>query len=165
MRDRQRKWWRWLGEPSESGGVIGRFEGGSGNTRGIWRPSKHSMMISLGYYFDQVSRERMTQRIAERTGLIAASTPTDAPVGPARRAVDRSGASRVPRARHHVEGRGDRDPANRGQPPVSGPRVRGPRPGEQTVSVTVVDPTPFVRDPAIRASALTATRVVEGERR
>ena len=80
MRDRQRKWWRWLGEPSEAGGVIGRFEGGSGHTKGIWRPSKHSMMISLGYYFDQVSRERITQRIAERTGLIASSTPIDAPV-------------------------------------------------------------------------------------
>ena len=39
------------------------------------------MMISLGYYFDQVSRERMTQRIAERTKLIAASTPIDTPVG------------------------------------------------------------------------------------
>src|SRR5262245_31590847 len=24
MRDQQQKWWRWLGEPSESGGVIGR---------------------------------------------------------------------------------------------------------------------------------------------
>ena len=71
MRDRQRKWWRWLGEPSEAGGLIGRFEGGSGHTKGIWRPSKHSMMISLGYYFDQIGRERMTQRIAERTGLIA----------------------------------------------------------------------------------------------
>ena len=39
------------------------------------------MMISLGYYFDQVSRERMTQRISERVELIAASTPTDTPVG------------------------------------------------------------------------------------
>ena len=80
MRDRQRKWWRWLGEPSEAGGLIGRFEGGSGHTKGIWRPSKHSMMISLGYYFDQIGRERLTQRIAERTGLIASSTPIDAPV-------------------------------------------------------------------------------------
>ena len=48
MRQQQRKWWRWLGETSESGGVIDRFEGGSSRTSGIWRPSKHSMMISIG---------------------------------------------------------------------------------------------------------------------
>ncbi len=29
------------------------------------------MMISLGYYFDQVSRERMAQRISEQVELIA----------------------------------------------------------------------------------------------
>ncbi len=38
------------------------------------------MMISLGYYFDQVSRERLTQRISEQVDLISASTPNAAPV-------------------------------------------------------------------------------------
>ena len=81
MLTKQAKWYRWLGEPSESGGKIERFEGGSQRTTGVWRPSKHSMMISVGYYFDQVSRERMTQRISQQLELIAASTPTGAPVG------------------------------------------------------------------------------------
>src|SRR5262245_654035 len=28
MKSQQSKWWRWLGEPGEAGGLIGRFEGG-----------------------------------------------------------------------------------------------------------------------------------------
>jgi hypothetical protein len=34
MRDGQHKWWRWLGELSESGGTIGRFEGGQSRVAG-----------------------------------------------------------------------------------------------------------------------------------
>ena len=156
MRAEQKKWWRWLGEVSESGGPIGRYEGGSGNTKGIWRPSKHSMMISLGYAFDQISRERMTQRIAERAGLIATSTPVDGPVG-------RDDVIWVETAHpvfHElaIEWRVDdvvvRNPAN--DPHLYLAEVR-PRPGAK-VTVKVVDPTPFVRDPAIRDTALTATR-------
>jgi IgA Peptidase M64 len=157
MRARQQKWWRWLGEPSESGGRIGRFEGGSGNTKGIWRPSKHSMMISLGYYFDQVGRERMTQRIAERTSLIAASTPTDLPVGrgdvlwiePAHPVYHELAVTWT------VEGQ---PPGKAGNLPYLDLATAGLGAGEQTVTVTVVDPTGFVRDPAIRKAALTATR-------
>ena len=54
MREQHRKWWRWLGEPSTSGGVIGRYEGGMYATKGVWRPSEHSMMKTLGYAYDQV---------------------------------------------------------------------------------------------------------------
>ena len=69
MLTKQAKWYRWMGEPSESGGKIERFEGGSSRTTGVWRPSKHSMMISVGYYFDQVSREQMTRRISAQVEL------------------------------------------------------------------------------------------------
>jgi hypothetical protein len=157
MRERQRKWWLWLGEPSESGGVIGRFEGGSGNTKGIWRPSKHSMMISLGYYFDQVSREQMTRRISERTQLIAASTPTEQPVG--RRDVLWVDTAHPVYHELRITWKvGEAVVAAANNRPLLDLSSAGLGGGEQTVSVTVVDPTPFVRDPAIRASALTATR-------
>ncbi|MFD7158853.1 hypothetical protein ACFV9C_29935 [Kribbella sp. NPDC059898] len=33
------KWWRWLGEPSESGGTIGGYEGGMYAGTGVWRPT------------------------------------------------------------------------------------------------------------------------------
>jgi hypothetical protein len=62
------KWWRWLGEESLSGGIIKAADPDgyeSGLTRGsnVWRPSQHSMMRAIGFYFDQVGREHMTQRI------------------------------------------------------------------------------------------------------
>jgi hypothetical protein len=157
MRTQQKKWWRWLGEPSEAGGRIGRFEGGSGRTTGIWRPSKHSMMISLGYYFDQVSRERMTQRISERTKLIAASTEPDAQVlrhelvwiNPAHPVYHQLEIT------WKIDGTVVPNPSN--LPHLDLASVK-PSADAKTVTVTVVDPTPFVRDPEIRTKALTATR-------
>ena len=156
MRRQRKKWWRWLGEPSEAGGVIARFEGGASRTTGIWRPSRHSMMISVGYYFDQVARERMTQRISEQVALIADSTPTDSPVGshdvvwldtaqPVYHELDvmwQLDGREIPRARNtrHLQ---------LGSLAIS---------ESSTLTATVVDPTPFVRDPEIRAQALTATR-------
>ncbi|MEU8380284.1 M64 family metallopeptidase, partial [Streptosporangium sp. NPDC048865] len=81
MRDQRKKWWRWLGEPSEAGGVIGRHEGGLYFGKGVWRPSEHSIMRTLGYYYDQVSREVMTQKISAKVGLIQDGTPAASPVG------------------------------------------------------------------------------------
>ena len=76
MLAQQKKWWRWIGEPSEAGGLIGRYEGGMYFDKCVWRPSQHSIMKTLGYYYDQVSREVMTQRISSRVKLVDASTPT-----------------------------------------------------------------------------------------
>ncbi|TMR91792.1 M64 family metallopeptidase [Nonomuraea basaltis] len=149
LRDQQRKWWRWLGEPSESGGPIGRYEGGLYYTTGVWRPSAHSMMKSLGYYFDQVSREIMVQRITAKTMLIQDSAPADAPVG-----ADRVLWVEPMRPVSHslttawtVDGRdlpGDRDALDL--------RTLDLAPGTHTVTATVSDPTDFIRDPAIRTS-------------
>jgi hypothetical protein len=157
MRAQQAKWWRWLGEESESGGIIGRFEGGQSHVAGIWRPSRHSMMISLGYYFDQVSLERMTDRISDQVELIAAASPATSAVPPdAILWIDTAHPV------YHelditwqVDGRVVNDAAGRHHLDL---RALSLGPGEHTVAVTAVDPTPFVRDPAIRDSALTATR-------
>ena len=155
MRQQQRKWWRWLGEESEAGGVIGRYEGGQYNVSGIWRPSKHSMMISLGFYFDQVSRERMTQRISAGVDLIERSTPTDAPVGP----TDVVWVETAHPVYHEldvtweVDGEQVPNPDNRRDLDLGALGVEA----GATVTATVVDPTDFVRDPAIRAGALTET--------
>ena len=156
MRQQQRKWWRWLGEESEAGGVIGRYEGGQYFVSGIWRPSRHSIMISLGFPFDQVGRERMTERISDRVDLIERSTPTDAPVGP----TDVLWVETAHPVYHELEvtwqvdGQTLPNPDNRRDLDLEALDVE---PGS-TVSVTVVDPTEFVRDPAIRAGALTERR-------
>ena len=80
----QHKWWRWVGEESLSGGTIGLWEGGNTFPCGVRRPSQHSMMRWLGFYFDQVGRENMTYRITGRRTANAMSllhTPTGE-VGP-----------------------------------------------------------------------------------
>ncbi|WP_219509403.1 M64 family metallopeptidase [Nonomuraea ceibae] len=154
MREQQRKWWRWLGEPSESGGPIARYEGGLYATTGVWRPSQHSMMKTLGYYFDQVSREVMVRRITAKTAVVQDATPSGQPVGADRvlwvepmRPVSHSLTTTW-----NVDGKdlpGDADTLDL--------RTLGLSPGTHTVKATVTDPTEFVRDPAVRA-ALTASR-------
>ncbi|MFF5262495.1 M64 family metallopeptidase [Actinomadura viridis] len=158
MRDQKAKWWRWLGERSESGGVIGRYEGGLYMTRGVWRPSRHSMMKTLGYYFDQPARERMTQRVSGKVNLIQDATPNGAPVGADRvlwlETMHPTGHELA--VRWTVDGRELRQA--RGARNLDLARLR-PAPGAHTVEATVTDPTEFVRDPAIRGSAaLTRTR-------
>jgi len=157
MKTEQKKWWRWLGEESESGGRIGRFEGGQQNTKGIWRPSKHSMMISIGYAFDQISRERMVQRISEQVQLIAASRPTDTPVG----INDVIWIETAHPNSHELDItwtiNGKEYPAANNIPSLNRNSIDLAA-GPNTIAVTVVDPTPWVRDPEIRGKALTATR-------
>jgi hypothetical protein len=163
MRAEQKKWFRWLGEESESGGKIGRFEGGQQRTKGIWRPSKHSMMISIGYYFDQISRERMVQRISEQVQLIADSTPVDVPVGMNDYIWIDTAHPNFHKLSISWKVHGKDHPASNGLPIFPLYLYRDSMVGSipldtSEVSVTVTDPTPFVRDPAIREKALTATR-------
>ncbi|MEV7277431.1 M64 family metallopeptidase [Streptomyces sp. NPDC093111] len=152
MRDQRAKWWRWLGEESESGGVIGRHEGGLYSTAGVWRPSRHSMMKTLGYAFDQVEREVMVRAISAKVDLVQEHAPNAAPVG----------ADRVlwVDTLHPVGGELAVDWRLDGRPLRTGGArsldLRGLdlAPGRTyALTATVTDPTPFVRDPAVRASA------------
>ncbi len=155
MKAQKKKWWRWLGERSEAGGIIGRYEGGLYFNKGVWRPSQHSMMKTLGYYYDQVARERMTERISGKVSLLQAHTPTDTPVGDDRVlwVETMHPAGHQLSVAWAVDGRTVRKGSNLN---LSTLRLRK---GTHTVTVTVTDPTDFVRDPAIRSSAaLTQTR-------
>ncbi len=55
------KWWRWIGETSPDGGVVGSFEGGGYYKLGVYRPTEQSLMRSLGKALNLPSREKMTQ--------------------------------------------------------------------------------------------------------
>ncbi|MGW7517536.1 M64 family metallopeptidase [Streptomyces sp. NPDC054796] len=157
MRERHAKWWRWLGEKSLSGGTIGRHKGGMYSTKGVWRPSRHSMMKTLGYAFDQPQREVMTRAVSAKTSLVQSSTPTSAPLGDDRVVWLET--------MHPTGGALDVTWAVDGRPVKSARGARqldlsrlGLAPGTHSLTATVTDPTPFVRDPAIRASkALTRT--------
>jgi hypothetical protein len=158
LREQHAKWWRWLGDKSASGGVIGRYEGGLYDTTGVWRPSEHSMMKTLGYAYDQVERERMTQAISARLDLVQDATPAGSPIG-ADRVVwleTLHPTSHPLRVTWTLDGRAVSGSANRHDLDLARLRLR---PGAHTLTATVQDPTGFVRDPAIRASsALTRTR-------
>jgi hypothetical protein len=153
MLAQQKKWYRWLGEQSESGGRVGRYEGGMYSSSGVWRPSAHSMMKTLGYYFDQVERERMTQRISVKTSILSDGVPAGA-----------VGADRVLwiETMYPVSHQLDVTWTVDGVRKATGARgldlsTLDLTPGRHTVTATVVDPTDFVRDPAVRA-ALTQSR-------
>ncbi|WP_327327205.1 M64 family metallo-endopeptidase [Streptomyces sp. NBC_01210] len=158
MKQQRAKWWRWLGERSESGGVIGRFDGGMYSTKGVWRPSKHSIMKTLGYPFDQVEREVMAQKISAKVNLVQGHTPNTAAIGDDRTVwVD---------TLHPVGGELDvvwrldgRPLRSTGDARTLDLRRLHPARGTHRLTATVTDPTPFVRDPAIRASAA-LTRIV-----
>ncbi|MFK4227623.1 M64 family metallopeptidase [Streptomyces sp. NPDC019890] len=152
MKQQRAKWWRWLGERSESGGVIGAFEGGMYSTKGVWRPSKHSIMKTLGYAFDQVGREVMVQKISAKVSLVQDHTPNTAAIGDDRTVwVD---------TLHPVGGELDLVWRLDGRQlrVADNARTLDLRrlqlsPGTHSLTATATDPTPFVRDPAIRASA------------
>ncbi|MFE9394273.1 M64 family metallopeptidase [Streptomyces flavidovirens] len=153
MRAEQRKWWRWLGERSDAGGVIGRHEGGMYRTKGVWRPSRHSMMKTLGYAFDQVEREVMTQAISAKVNLVQGHTANSAAIGDDRTVwVD---------TLHPVGGEldtvwrldGRKVDGTEGRRSLDLRRLGLSEGRRHTLTATVFDPTPFVRDPEIRASA------------
>src|SRR3954462_9729165 len=154
MLSQQKKWWRWLGEPSEAGGVIDRYEGGMYFDKCVWRPSRHLIMKTLGFYYDQVSREVMTQRISSRVKLVDGSTPTTTQPG----RTDTVWVETQHPVDHELDVTWALDGTN-----LSTNNARALdlstlnlAAGTHSLTATVVDPTTFVRDPAIRnGTALT----------
>lgn len=113
-------------------------------------------MKTLGYAFDQVEREVMVRAISAKVNLIQDHTPDGAPIGADRTVwVD---------TLHPVGGElavtwrlDGRDLTTRGARTIDLRRL-DLSPGTHTLTAAVTDPTPFVRDPAVRAStALTRT--------
>lgn len=159
MRQQHKKWWRWLGEKSLSGGKIGRYESGMTSCCDIWRPSRHSMMRWVGYFFDQPSREIMIRQISGRRDLqkMAIGAPKAGDVG--RKDVL---WVETPHPTYHdmqvswqLNGRRIESADGARNLSLSDLKVRR---GDK-VRVEVHDPTPFIRDPAIEKSpAMTASR-------
>ncbi|MEU4198045.1 M64 family metallopeptidase [Kribbella sp. NPDC026611] len=150
MIDQKQKWYRWLGEPSESGGTIGRYEGGMYAGSGVWRPSAHSMMKTLGYFFDQVARERMTQRISAKATLFQSSTP----VGQV--AADQVVWLQTLHPDSHeltVSWTLDSTALPTANARAVDLSTLTLAPGLHTLTATIVDPTDFIRDPAVRPTA------------
>jgi hypothetical protein len=154
MTQQHQKWWRWLGEPSEAGGTIGRTESGMYSSTGVWRPSAHSIMKTLGYYYDQVGREDMVKSISAKTSIVQDATATTKTIGADRVVwvVPMHPNSHQLAITWSLDGK---PLAATGQ--QLDLRQLSLKAGKHKVTATVVDPTDYVRDPAIR-QALATTR-------
>jgi IgA Peptidase M64 len=74
------KWWRWLGEPSPDGTVVGTYEGGGYYRYGMYRPTDQSLMRFLGRPFNLPGREKMTQAFYAKLDPIDSAPSTTQPL-------------------------------------------------------------------------------------
>lgn len=154
-----RKWFRWLGANQPGfDGTVGSFEGGNYSQSGIYRPTNDSMMRSLARPFNLPSAERLIVEFYREVRPIDDATPADAAVT----GSDTVFAVPVQPNGHDLDISWSID----GSPVVSlngrthaDLAALGLDDGvERELTVTVVDNTPWVRDPALRASFLTESR-------
>ncbi|MGH2686248.1 MAG: M64 family metallopeptidase, partial [Actinomycetota bacterium] len=150
MRTSQIKWWRWLGEPSPDGTVVGTYEGGGYYRMGMYRPTDASLMRFLGRPFNLPGREKMTQSFYEFVDPIESAPPQDIPLDRRKPlvidVVDPIGHALS--IDWFVDGQLIPSAADQTS-------FRLPKKGGSQVSVRVVDETPFVRDPGWIAEYLT----------
>lgn len=157
MRDQRTKWYRWLGATSPDGGRVGTYEGAGPGDTGVYRPTKNSIMRTLGREFNLPGREAMIEAFYRYV------TPIDA-VAPATD-QDLTGAETVSvtptqpvgyalSVRWYLDGRELTRYAGRHAVRLPALGLRG----RHTVTVRVTDPTTYVRDEAFRARYMTAER-------
>ncbi|MCA1824668.1 MAG: M64 family metallopeptidase [Mycobacteriales bacterium] len=153
MMSQRAKWYRWVGQPSPDGGVVGSYEGARYNPVLYWRPTPDSLMRTLGRPFNSPSREAMVLRFYKYASPITTASPAPGPVERRARIVLRilRPASHVLRVTWQVDGR---VVAARGTVLDLG-RLRV-RPGAHVVAV-VEDPTPWVLASPARSDRLRQT--------
>jgi hypothetical protein len=153
------KWWRWVGEPSPDGGLGGTFEGAGYYRYGMYRPSQDSLMHTLGIReggnpFNSPSAEEMVDHFYRRVKPIESATPS----GPVTAGTTLQITTLQP-ATHTLDVRWAVD--GQDVPAAAGRRTFAVTPeiaaAGSTVTVTVSDPTPLVRDPDYRSRHLTQT--------
>lgn len=152
------KWFRWLGTDlgSNYGGPVGTYEGAMGHLYGIYRPTTNSKMRTITAPFNLPSIEAAIEQIYRLVSPIDNATPSNAaltglstlfvtPLQP----LDHSLS-----VQWYINGS-----------PVSGATGTTFHPndfpladGTYSVSVKVIDQTPFVRDEAFRSQYMTASR-------
>lgn len=154
----QRKWYRWMGvTDSRFDGPVGTYEGGNYSVFGVYRPSNNSMMRSLARKFNLPSAESLIKEFYREVRPIEDATPA----GTELTSTDSVYAVPVQPEGHdlliswEVDGQIITAAINQTQLDLA---PLGLDASEHTVKVTVVDPTPWVRDEAIRNEFLTETR-------
>ena len=148
------KWYRWLNENNSSyNGLISTYEGADYSRYGIYRPTKTSAMRSSGYPFNLVSIEALIGEIYKKVTPIDFSTSNLAalkgndyisvrPMKP---------VSAELTIRWYVDNQEVVGALGKSSFRASDYDVVA---GTHTVTAFVEDPTPFVRDPQLRANYL-----------
>ncbi|MBT8208543.1 MAG: M64 family metallopeptidase, partial [Acidimicrobiia bacterium] len=151
------KWHRWLGE-SDPGfdGLVSTYEGAMYHEFGLYRPTGNSMMRSLNRPFNLPSAEaliteiyRVVDPIDDATDagvtLLGEETVFVQPVTPVDHTLD---------VQWFIDGDPIADATGHEIDLATVPLTDG----THTLKVVVVDNTPLVRDPAVRAMLMTSTR-------
>ncbi|WP_327351286.1 M64 family metallopeptidase [Streptomyces sp. NBC_01304] len=158
MENARTKWYRWLGETSPDGGTVGAYEGGGYYVTGLNRPTDASMMRVLGKPFNLPGTEAMIAGFHRHASAARALTPTSRPLrsgDTARISLARplGDDARPLQVRWSLDGKRIGAPADATEVAVADLGVRGS--GAHRLTVTVVDRTDAVRDPAIAKSLRT----------
>jgi hypothetical protein len=155
MRAGREKWWRWLGAADPTGGTVGAYR----SANGLYRPTRDSIMRTLGGVYNLPSREAIIESIYRQVRPVDHAAPAAGAVDgrPLLRVfpVPLAGWRRL-QVRWLVDGRTPpRGSVHGDSLDTSGLALA---PGRwTTVSVTVTDTTPWVRDEAFRRSRMTGT--------
>ncbi|MEE1796513.1 M64 family metallopeptidase [Streptomyces sp. BE308] len=166
LTEKRAKWYRWLGQTDPAGGTVGTFEGSSYYPFGIYRPTASSLMRELSNTeFNLPGREAMIAGFYRAGSALSSTRAAGSTLAPGHRitvstaglgGTDRHGrpgagkALAAPDLRWYVDGK--EKVSARGRTTVTplalGVRHDGRR---HTVTVTFVDRTDAIRDPAVRA--------------
>ncbi|WP_344031656.1 M64 family metallopeptidase [Streptomyces luteireticuli] len=148
MRNRRSKWYRWIGRTSPDGGTVGTYEGGGYYPKGLFRPTKNSIMRTLGREFNLPGSEAMIAGFHRHASVLTSDLGPATRLGRNDRVTVRTSAATVT-VRWYVDGREVRDA--RGRASVT-PRSLGvPADGRgHRVTAQAADTTEAVRDPQVR---------------
>ncbi len=155
LRASQQKWWRWLGAADPTGGTVGAYR----SANGLYRPTKDSIMRTLGGVYNLPSREAIIESVYRQVRPVDHTAPAEGEVdgSPLLRVypIRLTGAHQL-RVSWLVDGRRPPSGAVRGDSLDT--RALDLAPGQRsTVSVTVEDTTPWVRDEEFRRTRMTQT--------
>ncbi len=154
MLSTQTKWFRWMGEITPDGGSIDTYVGARHGDTGIYRPSQNSLMRTTGRQFNLPGREAMVQAFYAQVMPIDSSVPTNgAPLDGHETVVLTLVQPKGPPLQ--VTWRLDGQIISAADNQASLNLESLDLDGTHWLEVTVIDTTPFVRDPMARDELMT----------
>lgn len=152
-----KKWHLWIGtnDPAYDG-MVSTYQGAVYSQFGVYRPTNNSLMRNLGRPFNLPSIESIVVEIYKIVDPIETGSPT-APTYTGTETLFIDPADPIGHSLA-IQWKVDGSAIQGATQPTLDLAALALEPWPHVVSATVVDPTPFVKDPALRATYLTQTR-------